>query len=160
MSKNNVIELSDPDTFMDTLTELLRTGARQLIEQAVEAELAEFMKQYVDRVLDNGRAAIVRNGYQLEREIQTDIGAVTVRAPKVQAKNEEAVTFHSVLVPLLYVRKTCSLEAILPWFYLKYFNGRDGQRFGSSGRPGCERAIYEYDSQAETAMGRGLSVLA
>ncbi|HNA65317.1 MAG TPA: hypothetical protein PKZ51_11375 [Saprospiraceae bacterium] len=44
MSKSNVIDLSDPDTFTDSLTELLRTGARQLIEQAVEAELAEFVK--------------------------------------------------------------------------------------------------------------------
>ena len=118
MSKSNVIELSDPDTFTDTLTELLRTGARQPIEQAVEAELAEFMKQYADQVLGNGRAAIVRNGYQPEREIQTGIGPVTVKIPEVRAKNEEAVTFRSALVPP-YVRKTRSLEAALPWLYLK-----------------------------------------
>ena len=47
MSKNNVVELSGPEQFTDSLTDLLRAGARQLIEQAVEAELAEFMKQYV-----------------------------------------------------------------------------------------------------------------
>jgi len=104
MSKSNVIELSDPDTFTDTLIELLRTGARQPIEQAVEAELAEFMKQYADQVLGNGRAAIFRNGYQPEREIQTGIGPVTVKIPKVRTKNEEAVTFRSALVPP-YVRK-------------------------------------------------------
>ena len=120
MSKSNVIELSDPDTFTDTLIELLRTGARQPIEQAVEAELAEFMKQYADQVLGNGRAAIVRNGCQpeREREIQTGIGPVTVKIPKVRTKNEEAVTFRSALVPP-YVRKTRSLEAALPWLYLK-----------------------------------------
>ncbi|MFZ1850922.1 MAG: hypothetical protein WAU15_01575 [Nitrosomonas sp.] len=69
MSRCNVIELSDPSAFTDSLIELLRAGARQLIEQAVEAELAEFVKQYVDQVLDNKRATIVRNGCQPEREI-------------------------------------------------------------------------------------------
>ncbi len=69
MSRCNVIELSDPSAFTDSLTELLRAGARQLIEQAVEAELAEFVKQYVDQVLDNKHATIVRNGCQPEREI-------------------------------------------------------------------------------------------
>jgi putative transposase len=59
MSKNNVIELSGRDQFTDALTDLLRTGARQLIQQAVEAELAEFMTQYTDRFLDNGRAVVV-----------------------------------------------------------------------------------------------------
>lgn len=105
ISKSNVIELSDPDLFTDSLTELLRTGDRQLIEQAVEAKLAEFMKQYADQVLDNGQAAIVRNGYLPERKIQTGIGPITVKIPKVWAKNEEAVTFRSALVPP-YVRKS------------------------------------------------------
>lgn len=119
MNKNDtVVELSGRDQFTDALTELLRTGARQLIEQAVEAELAEFMKHYVDQVLANGRAAVVRNGYQPEREIQTGIGPVTVKIPKVRAKNGAAVTFRSALVPP-YVRKTRSLEAALPWLYLK-----------------------------------------
>lgn len=76
------------------------------------------MKQYADRVLDNGRAAIVRNGYQSEREIQTGIRPVTVKIPKVRVKNEEAVAFRSALVPP-YVRKTRSLEAALPWLCLK-----------------------------------------
>jgi putative transposase len=118
MSKNNVVELSGRDQFTDSLTELLRTGARQLIQQAVEAELAEFMAQYKDQPLNNGRAAVVRNGYQPEREIQTGIGPVTVKIPKVRAKNGKTVTFRSALVPP-YVRKTRSLEAALPWLYLK-----------------------------------------
>lgn len=118
MSKNNVVELSGRNQFTDSLTELLRTGARQLIQQAVEAELAEFMAQCKDQPLDNGRAAVVRNGYQPESEIQTGIGPVTVKIPKVRAKNGKTVTFRSALVPP-YVRKTRSLEAALPWLYLK-----------------------------------------
>jgi putative transposase len=119
MNKNDtVVELTGRDQFADTLTELLRNGARQLIEQAVEAELAEFMRQYADQVLTNGRAAVVRNGFQPEREIQTGIGPVTVKIPKVRAKNGKAVTFRSALVPP-YIRKTRSLAAALPWLYLK-----------------------------------------
>ena len=115
---DTVVELTGRDQFADTLTELLRNGARQLIEQAVEAELAEFMRQYADQVLANGRAAVVRNGFQPEREIQTGIGPVTVKIPKVRAKNGKAVTFRSALVPP-YIRKTRSLAAALPWLYLK-----------------------------------------
>lgn len=118
MSKNNVVEFSGRGEITDSLTELLRNGARQLIHQAVEAELAEYREQFSDRHLEDGRAAVVRNGYQPEREIQTGIGPVTVKVPKVRAKDGTPVTFRSALVPP-YVRKTRSLEASLPWLYLK-----------------------------------------
>lgn len=98
MNKNDtVVALSGRAQFTDTLTELLRTGASQLIEQAVETELAEFMRQYADQLLDNGQAVVVRNGYQPAREIQTGIGPVKVKFPKVRAKNSEAVIFRSAL---------------------------------------------------------------
>jgi transposase-like protein len=61
---------------------------------------------------------VVRNGYQPAREIQTGIGPVTVQVPKVRSRDGEAVSFQSALVPP-YVRKTASLEAALPWLYLK-----------------------------------------
>lgn len=118
MSKSNLIELSGREESGDPLTALLRTGARTLIERAVEAELVEFMARFEGRCLEDGRAAVVRNGYQPERAIQTGIGAVTVKIPKVRAKCGEAVTFRSALVPP-YVRKTRSLEGALPWLYLK-----------------------------------------
>ncbi len=118
MKKNTVIELSGREAFSDSLTELLRTGARQLIQQAIETELTAFMEQFSDRLLLNGKAAIVRNGFQPEREIQTGIGPVTVKIPKVRSRDGSPVTFRSVLVPP-YVRKTASLEAAIPWLYLK-----------------------------------------
>ncbi len=118
MSKSNVIELSGREESGDPLTALLRTGARTLIERAVEAELVELMARFEGRCLEDGRAAVVRNGYQPERAIQTGIGAVTVKIPKVRAKCGEAVTFRSAVVPP-YVRKTRSLEGALPWLYLK-----------------------------------------
>lgn len=118
MKKNTVIEFTGREQFTDALTELLRMGAGQLIYQAVEAELGEFLVEYADRVMPDGRAAVVRNGYHPEREIQTGIGPVTVKLPKVRGKDGEPVTFRSALVPP-YVRKTASLEAALPWLYLK-----------------------------------------
>lgn len=118
MSKSNIVELSGREEFTDKLTELVRTGARQIIQQAIEAELAEFMEQFSGRLLDNGKAAVVRNGYQPEREIQTGIGPVTAKIPKVRSKDGEPVTFHSSLVPP-YIRKTRSMEAAIPWLYLK-----------------------------------------
>lgn len=118
MDKNTVVHFAGREAFTDTLTELLRQGAHQLIQQAVEAELSEFMEQFKDQMLEDGRAAVVRNGFHPERDLQTGIGPVKVKIPKVRAKDGEPVTFRSALVPP-YVRKTRSLEAALPWLYLK-----------------------------------------
>lgn len=118
MSKSNIVELSGRGESSDPLTDLLRQGARDLIQRAVEAELSEYLLGFQDRRLEDGRAAVVRNGYHPERDIQTGIGPVTVKVPKVRAKDGKAVAFRSALVPP-YVRKTRSLEAALPWLYLK-----------------------------------------
>ena len=91
---------------------------RDLIGQAVELELAELLARYSDCRTGEGKAAVVRNGYHPQRELQTGIGPVTVRIPEVRSKSGEPVTFRSALVPP-YVRKTASLEAALPWLYLK-----------------------------------------
>ena len=118
MAKNNVIELAGRDTIVDPLTDLLRAGAEKLIYQAVEAELQEQLARYSDRRTGAGLAGVVRNGFLPARELQTNLGPVTVRIPKIRSKTGEAVTFQSVLVPP-YVRKTKTLEAALPWLYLK-----------------------------------------
>ena len=102
----------------DELTAVIRAGARKLIAQALEAEVTELLSAFDDQHDANGRARVVRNGYQPEREIQTGIGPVTVQVPKVRSRQGHAVRFHSALVPP-YVRKSRSLEAALPWLYLK-----------------------------------------
>lgn len=118
MNKHNVISFQDREQTVDPLTELLRSGAKQLIHQAVELELLEFLSGFSDQITDSGQATVVRNGYQPERAIQTGIGPVTVKIPKVRSRTGEPVSFRSALVPP-YVRKTKSLEAALPWWYLK-----------------------------------------
>lgn len=118
MNKNTVVSFQDREQIVDPLNDLLRTGARKLIEQAIEAELQELLSQHAGQQTDSGLATVVRNGYLPERTIQTGIGSVTVRIPKVRSRTGEPVTFHSALVPP-YIRKTRSLEAAIPWLYLK-----------------------------------------
>ena len=118
MSEGNVIELSGRETGRDELTELIRTGARRLIAQGLEVEVSELLARFCGVQDEQGRAAVVRNGYQPEREIQTGVGPVTVQVPKVRSRTGEPVVFRSALVPP-YVRKSASLEAALPWLYLK-----------------------------------------
>jgi len=118
MSKNSFIELAGRDENQDPLTDMLRTGAQQLIQQAVEAELQCLLDQHADSRTAAGTAGVVRNGYLPERELQTSLGPVPVKIPKVRSKTGEPVTFRSALVPP-YIRKTRTLEAALPWLYLK-----------------------------------------
>jgi putative transposase len=118
MEMSNIVDFSSRDEISDALTDLLRTGAQQLIASAVEAELECFLRQFSQTRTTAGHAEVVRNGHHPARPIQTGIGPVSVRIPKVRSKEGKPVTFRSALVPP-YVRKTRTLEATLPWLYLK-----------------------------------------
>lgn len=113
-----IIDFTGRDTVTDPLTDLLRKGARELLQAAVEAERDAFLAEFSERRTPDGRAAVVGSGYHPERAVQTGIGPVTVKVPKVRAKDGKPVTFRSALVPP-YVRKAKSIEAALPWLYLK-----------------------------------------
>jgi putative transposase len=127
MSKNKIIALKKPGEFAaDPLTELLRSGARQLIVDAVEAELHELLNQYVDIKDQQGHRQIVRNGYLPERKIQTGIGPVKVKVPKIRDKSGQGIKFNSALLPP-YLRKTKSVEEVLPWLCLKGISTGDFQ---------------------------------
>jgi len=117
METTNIVDFARRG-MTDALTDLLRTGARDLIASAVEAELADYMAQFSAVRTDTGHAAVVRNGHHPARPFQTGIGPVSVRIPKVRSKDGTPVTFRSSLVPP-YVRRTKTLEAALPWLYLK-----------------------------------------
>jgi len=118
MSEDTVVRFRKPDAVRDALTELLREGAQRLLKQAVQAELEEFLAARAELCDGHGRAAVVRNGHLPEREVLTGIGPVAVRVPKVRSRTEEPVVFRSSLVPP-YVRKAKSVEAALPWLYLR-----------------------------------------
>ena len=78
MTDNTVTPLVHPGEFTDMLTDVLRSGARQLLAHVVEAEVESFIEEYADHRLEDGRARIVRHGHLPERAIQTGIGAVQV----------------------------------------------------------------------------------
>ncbi|MBN8477748.1 MAG: IS256 family transposase [Burkholderiales bacterium] len=117
MKKDTVVELRRPGQGQDLLSTMLRDGAQRLVAQAVEAEFADFLARAAGERLADGRAAVVRNGFQPEREILTGLGSVRVRVPKARSRGEEAAVFRSSLVPP-YVRRAKSVEAVLPWLYL------------------------------------------
>ena len=127
MSKNKIIGLKKPGEISeDPLTDLLRSGARKLITEAVAIELQQLLSQYSSFRNEQGHQQVVRNGYLPEREIQTGIGPVKVRVPKIRDKSGQGIKFNSTLLPP-YLRKTKSLEEVLPWLYLKGISTGDFQ---------------------------------
>jgi len=121
MTDNTVTPLVHPGEFTDMLTDVLRSGARQLLAHAVEAEVESFIEEYADHRLEDGRARIVRHGHLPERDIQTGIGAVQVEQPRVRDRggvDGDRIKYSPHILPK-YARRTKSLEAVLPVLYLK-----------------------------------------
>lgn len=104
----------------DVLTEVIRRGAKQLLSQAIEAEVAEWIERHKEHQDDQGRQQVVRNGFLPPRTILTGIGPVDVKQPRVHDRRpkEEAEKFSSQILPP-YLRKTKSIEELIPWLYLK-----------------------------------------
>jgi len=120
---DNVVRLIQPGAFDDQLTEVLRNGARALLAQAVEAEVAGFLGKHADLKADDGRARVVRHGYLPEREVMTGIGPVPVKQPRVRdrgvaADDPERIRFSPSILPP-YMRRSKSIETLLPILYLK-----------------------------------------
>lgn len=118
MSNVNVVEFKKP-VFIDAVTELLRNSARQIISEALEAELSTFLAE-VSESLSSGKRRVVRNGYLPEREILTGLGQVKVQVPRVRDRGEtdSPIQFKSSLIPP-YMRRTATLNEVLPLLYLK-----------------------------------------
>lgn len=104
----------------DVLTEVIRQGAKQLLSQAIEAEVVEWIERHREHQDAQGRQQVVRNGFLPPRTILTGIGPVDVKQPRVHDRRpkEEAEKFSSQILPP-YLRKTKSLEELIPWLYLK-----------------------------------------
>ena len=118
MKEDTVVSFRQPGSFLaDPLTDVLRSGARRLLAQAVEAEVEAHIVAHADLTDGQGRRRIVRHGYLPEREIQTGIGGVRVKAPRVRDRAGR-IRFTSSILPR-YLRRTKSVEELLPWLYLK-----------------------------------------
>ena len=107
MSETTITQLPDPSGFSsDPFTDVLRDGARKLIEQAIHAELATLMNAFSKEKLEDGRARLVRHGHLPEREVMTGIGPVPVKVPRVRDRGigEDKITFTPSILPR-YLRK-------------------------------------------------------
>ncbi len=122
MTQDNVIDLKKPESVInDPITTVLRNGARRLLAQALEAEIEVFINQYTDLKDEQGRRRIVRNGFMPDRKIQSGIGSIPVKAPRVRDRHSDPsnrVRFRSTILPP-YLRRTKSMEELIPWLYLK-----------------------------------------
>ncbi len=131
MSENiNVVPLRQPNEVDDPLTSILRSGARQLLAQAVEMEAEAFLLAMKGLKLPDGRDRLVRHGHGPERTIQTGIGPVEVERVKIRdraaAENGERIRFTSAILPL-WARRTKSLDTLLPVLYLRGISTGDFQ---------------------------------
>jgi transposase-like protein len=130
MNENsNVVRLRHADEIDDPLTNILRSGARRLLAQAVEFEADAFLAGMKDLKLSDGRDRVVRHGHGPVRTIQTGIGPVEVERVKIRdrgAADGERIRFTSTILPL-WARRTRSLDALLPVLYLRGLSMGDFQ---------------------------------
>jgi putative transposase len=120
---STVVPLRQPEATDDPLTAILRSGARRLLAQAVEAEAEAFLAAMKGLQLADGRDRVVRHGLGPERLVQTGIGPVAVRRVKLRdrgagADDGERIRFTSAILPR-WARRTRSLDALLPVLYLR-----------------------------------------
>lgn len=126
----SVVRLRQPDELDDPLTNILRSGARALLAQAIEMEAAAFLAAMADLKLADGRDRLVRHGHGPERAIQTGIGPVEVARVKIRDRGSasagDRIRFTSAILPL-WARRTRSLDALLPVLYLRGISTGDFQ---------------------------------
>jgi len=121
MKKDTVVELNKQEVITeDPLMEVLRNGAREMLKCALEAEVEEYLSRFKHVCDSSGNRMVTRNGYNKERTIQTGIGDIAVKAPRVadRRKDGSKTQFRSSILPP-YLRRTKSIEELLPWLYLK-----------------------------------------
>jgi putative transposase len=127
---SNVFPLRQPGNIDDPLTDILRSGARRLLAQAIEMEAETFLEAMKDLKLADGRDRLVRHGHGPERAIQTGIGPVEVSRVKIRdrgaASEGERIRFTSAILPL-WARRTRSLDSLLPVLYLRGISTGDFQ---------------------------------
>lgn len=104
---------------VDFIEKLVRESARKMLAAALEAETEEFIKKYRDLKDGSGHQVVVRNGYMREREIQATCGNIPIRQPRIDdRKLPEGQRFSSEILPK-FMRKTPTLENVIPTLYLK-----------------------------------------
>ncbi len=126
MKRNNVVELKSPEAVAESrsvLEEIVRAGARRMLQVALEGEVADFVEQFSDVVNEEGRRMVVRNGYLPERDLVSGIGPIAVQQPRVRSKGETPKFTSKILPPFL--RRLPTVDALIPALYLKGISTND-----------------------------------
>lgn len=114
----------------DMLTQVLREGAQKMLAQAIEEEVADYLDHHGQQRDEHGHRLVVRNGYKPARSIQTPLGPMDVHQPRIDDRRlderGQRIRFSSQVLPP-YLRRTKSLEELLPWLYLKGISTGDYQ---------------------------------
>lgn len=123
MRKNNPKSFINPEENINLfpLDEIVRKGAKRMLEQALETEVDSFLERNQYILDDEGRRLVVRNGYAKERKIITGAGQLEVRTPRVDDRALESLKenrFQSSLIPP-YLRRSKKIDDLIPWLYLK-----------------------------------------
>ena len=121
MAKSNTMSLTFPElTGRDVMTEILQQGAQKMLAQAIQEEVTAWIEERAEIRDPKGRQQVVRNGYLPQRKITTGVGEVAVTQPRVRDRRPagQAEKFTSKILPP-YLRKTKSIEELIPWLYLK-----------------------------------------
>lgn len=111
------VDFENKNPFSNVLEEVLREGARKLLQEAIENEVTEYIEKFKHLKDENNRRIVKRNGYQPARCIQTGIGHVAIEKPTVK-DSRPGCHFSSAILPK-YLRRVPSLDALIPALYLK-----------------------------------------
>ncbi len=102
----------------DALTDVLRQGVWPMLAQTIEEEVEAFLAAHGHIRDGRGRRLVVRDGYLPQRKIQTGIGDIPIKAPRVRDRGGSGIRFTSAILPP-YLRRAKSIEELIPWLYLK-----------------------------------------
>lgn len=117
----DVVEFRKQFEQRSPLDQIVREGAQRMLQAAIDCEVEQFLQAHEERRDESGKRRVVRNGYLPAREILTGAGKLEVRQPRVRdltADQAERVRFSSAILPP-YLRRSKSVDELLPWLYLK-----------------------------------------
>jgi putative transposase len=158
MEEDSLVRLPRPGASVtdSPLLEVLRSGARRMLQQVIEAEIEAFLAAHADLEDAHGRRRLVRNGHAPEREIQTGIGRIAVRRPKLRDHGDgadgERIRFTSKVLPP-FLRRTRNVEELLPWLYLKGHFGPDAPGLSA---PTVRRPVATWQQEHDRCQRRDL----
>jgi transposase-like protein len=126
MKEHVIFEDKNPfNPFNNNLEQILKEGAKRLLIQAIENEVNEYIESFKSLKDETKKRVVTRNGYLPERTIQTGLGKVFIKQPRVRDRREGKKFTSQILPP--YLRRTSSLDALIPALYLKGISTGDMQ---------------------------------